>query len=110
MPDPISWALEQARRDVSDLTRRNLLLHAPLEGKRPWCLALTGQSPDDLFGKIYRQENFRGYAFRPRSDHSGGQQTLPVVASEHTKVASEVSSTRRPRLQTTLAPDKLQKR
>jgi hypothetical protein len=110
MPDPISWALEQARRDLIDLTRRNRLLHAPLEGKRPWCLALTGQSPDDLFAKIYRQENFRGYAFRPRSDHSGGQQTLPVVASERTKVASEVSSTRRPPLQTTLAPDKLQKR
>ena len=108
MPNPIAWALEQARRDLIDLTRRNRLLHAPLEGKRPWCLAVTGQSPDDLFARLYRQENFRGYAFKPRSDDTNG--TLTVSASEQVKVGPDVGPTRRPRLQTPLANEKLQKR
>ena len=66
MTDPkwLTWALDQARRDLIDLTRRNRLLHAPLGGKRPWCTAITGHTPDQLFEKLYRQENFRGYAFK----------------------------------------------
>jgi hypothetical protein len=67
----LEWALEQARRDLVDLSRRNRLLHAPLGGKRPWCMAIMGHSPDALFDKLYRQENFGGYAFtaRDRSDN-----------------------------------------
>jgi hypothetical protein len=57
----LTWALDQARRDLIDLTRRNRLLHAPLEGKRPWCMAISGYTTDELFEKLYRQENFRGY-------------------------------------------------
>src|SRR5215831_17418204 len=67
---PVKWALDQARRDLVDLSRRNRLLHAPLSGKRPWCMAVLGHSPDELFEKLYRQENFRGYGFRPRTDDS----------------------------------------
>jgi hypothetical protein len=59
----LKWALDQARRDFVDLSRRNRLLHAPLSGKRPWCMAIVGHSPDELFDKLYRQENFRGYGF-----------------------------------------------
>ena len=62
-PKSLTWALDQARRELIDLTRRNRLLHAPLAGKRPWCMAITGHTPDQLFEKLYRQENFRGYAF-----------------------------------------------
>jgi len=110
MPDPISRALEQARRDLIDLTRRNRLLHAPLKGKRPWCLAVTGQSPDELFAKLYKQENFRGYAFRPRVQVEGNDDAgLPVLASDQSR-SPESSSGRRPWLQTLLAPDRLQKR
>jgi very-short-patch-repair endonuclease len=107
MLELISRALEQARRDLIDLTRRNRLLHAPLEGKRPWCLAVTGQSPDELFAKLYRQENFRGYAFTARIDV--GDAGLPILASDQVRPL-ESSSGRRPRLQTRLAPDRLQKR
>jgi hypothetical protein len=110
MPNPIAWALEQARRDLIDLTRRNRLLHAPLEGNRPWCLALTGQSPDDLFTKLYRQEKFRGYAFNPRTAATNEQEMLPVASSERAGAALEVTPTRRLRLQTQLDSDKLQKR
>jgi hypothetical protein len=109
MTDPtwLTQALEQARRDLIDLTRRNRLLHAPLEGKRPWCMALSGYGPDELFQKLYRQENFRGYAFKARTEDYEDQQSLTIVSSEQFQ---EPPSTRRPRLQTRLAPDKLQRR
>jgi len=113
MIDPkwLSRALDQARRDLIDLTRRNRLLHAPLEGKRPWCMAVTGYNPDELFEKLYRQENFRGYAFKARKEDSEEQQSLTTTSTEQIISSSqEPPSTRRPRLQTRLAPDKLQKR
>ena len=112
MNDPkwLSWGLNQARRDLIDLTRRNRLLNAPLGGKRPWCMAVSGQSADELFEKIYRQENFRGYAFKARETDTNEQQPLRISTEHQTNSAQEPASTRRPRLQTRLAPDKLPKR
>ena len=78
-PKSLTWALDQARRDLIDLTRRNRLLHAPLSGKRPWCMAVVEQSPDDLFTKLYRQENFRGYAFKAHEETLDEQSPLPVA-------------------------------
>jgi len=69
-PQWLTWALDQARRDLIDLTRRNRLLHAPLGGNRPWCMAITGRSPDEIFETLYRQEKFRGYSFTARSMNS----------------------------------------
>ena len=102
----LKWALDQARRDLIDLTRRNRLLNAPLAGKRPWCLAIVGQPPDELFEKLYRQENFRGFAFEARETEAGETGSLelsrPLFAGSNT--------VRRPKLQTRLGPDKLQRR
>jgi hypothetical protein len=112
MTDPkwLSWALDQARRDLIDLTRRNRLLHAPLGGKRPWCTAITGHTPDQLFERLYRQENFRGYAFKAYEEESSELQPLDIVAPDQIIHSEEAASTRRLRLQTRLDPDKLQKR
>src|SRR5579862_4950434 len=110
MPNPILAALDQARRELIDLTRRNRLLNAPLEGKRPWCMAVSGQSPDDLLDKLYRQENFRGYAFKARSEEASDQKLPAVLSSENPSFTPEPGSTRRPRLQTRIPPDKLHKR
>jgi Protein of unknown function (DUF4011) len=104
-PKSIIWALDQARRDLIDLTRRNRLLHAPLEGKRPWCMAVTGQSPDGLFEKLYRQENFRGYAFKAREPEIDEQQPPSSTTTPQAIATGEPASTRRPRLQTRLAPE-----
>jgi hypothetical protein len=109
-PQQLVWALDQARRNLIDLTRRNPLLHPPLQGKRPWCMAIVEQSPDELFEKLYRQDNFRGYAFKARE---AGLVEPPSPAIEHSPQQNPLQgldSTRRPQLQTTLAPDKLQKR
>ena len=112
MTDP-NWllrALDQARRDLIDLTRRNRLLHAPLEGKRPWCMAIIDHDANELFEKLYRQENFRGYAFKGRREESDDQQSLAVRPTTQVNSSQEAGSTRRPRLQTRLEHDKLQKR
>jgi very-short-patch-repair endonuclease len=108
-PQWLTWALDQARRDLVDLTRRNRLLHAPLGGKRPWCMTVFGHSADELFEKLYRQEEFRGYAFKAREAESDTQQ-LVAIASLQVSASKEPASTRRPQLQTRLAPDKIQKR
>jgi hypothetical protein len=42
-------ALTKSRRSMLDLTRRNRLLHAPLEGKRAACLVILHDAPDNLF-------------------------------------------------------------
>ncbi len=121
----VIWALEQARRDLVDATRRNRLLHAPLIGKRPWCLAVTGHSADDLLQRLYWDESFAGYAFQGVDEqlepegaliNSAG---LPVLVSlgDSPKSGSGAIATR-PRLassryallQTRLAQTKLEKR
>jgi Protein of unknown function (DUF4011) len=107
----LKWALDQARRDLVDLSRRNRLLHAPLGGKRPWCMAIIGHSPDELFDKLHRQENFRGYGFNAReSDGSDQEQTQFSVLVPQTGAPQSSGSVRRPRLQTRVAPEKLEKR
>jgi hypothetical protein len=110
MPDTrqLIWALDQARRDLIDLTRRNRLLHAPLSGKRPWCLAIVEHSLDEIFEKLYRQEEFRGYGFKPHEPDFDGLQ-LPAPA-QHQSTSQGATSSRRPQLQTRLAPDRLPKR
>jgi Protein of unknown function (DUF4011)/AAA domain len=108
---PIKWALDQARRDLVDLSRRNRLLHAPLGGKRPWCMAIVGHSPDELFDKLHRQENFRGYAFSARDgDDSDEEPTQSSALALQSNTPQPSASIRRPGLQTRLAPDKLERR
>src|SRR5262245_36600312 len=105
----LKWALDSARRDLVDLSRRNRLLHAPLGGKRPWCMAIVGHSPDELFDKLYRQENFRGYAFSAR-DTSDEEQAQSNALALQSNAPQPSASVRRPRLQTLLGPDKLERR
>jgi hypothetical protein len=109
-PKSLTWALDQARRELIDLTRRNRLLQAPLARKRPWCMAITGHTPDQLFEKLYRQENFRGHAFEAYEEESSKQPPLDIVPTHPIIDFQERASTRRPRLRTRLDPDTLQKR
>jgi hypothetical protein len=133
-PDPpdrrhvrLRKALDDARRDLVDPSRRNRLLHAPLVGKRPWCMAIVGHDADDLFNALHRQENFRGYAFRGLDYEEGDEPQNGVGARESAQDQSStalagsavierrsadkvVQPTGRPRLQTRLAHNKLEKR
>lgn len=121
----VAWALEQARRDLVDATRRNRLLHAPLTGKRPWCLAVTGHSADDLLQRLYWDERFAGYAFQGVDEQPEPEaalidtNTLPVLVSsvdggksnsKAIAIRPRLASSRYPLLQTRLALTKLEKR
>jgi hypothetical protein len=120
-------ALDQARRDLVDPSRRNRLLHAPLTGKRPWCMAVVGHDADELFNALHREENFRGYAFQPLDDEEGDEQqqngagagdsqdrsSTALVGSVVVEGRSPDKATQakgRSRLQTRLAHTKLEKR
>jgi very-short-patch-repair endonuclease len=72
-------------------------------------MAIVGHSPDELFDKLYRQENFRGYAFNAHEtdDSEEAHSRLPARQSS---APQPPKSARRPRLQTRLAADKLEKR
>src|SRR6516162_3701722 len=92
----LKWARDQARRDLVDLSRRNRLLHAPLGGKRPWCMAIVGHSPDELFDKLHRQENFRGYAFSARDgDDSDEEPTQSSALALQSNTPQPSASIRR---------------
>ena len=123
----IKWAIDQARRELLDPSRRNRLLHAPLAGKRAWCMAVVGHDPDELFHALCRQENFRGYAFDPSAEEEQlSDPNLPASAgpSYRASPSSDTGPARRarttpgatngsggrPRLQTKLAPEKLERR
>jgi hypothetical protein len=73
----LSRAIEQARKELVDPSRRNRLLHAPLSGKRPWCLAILGLDADEVFETLYRQDSFKGYSFAP----SAVEEARPALAS-----------------------------
>jgi hypothetical protein len=74
-------------------------------------MAIVGHSPDELFDKLYRQENFRGYAFSARDgDDSDEDQTQSSALALQSSTPQPSASIRRPRLQTRLPPDKLERR
>jgi very-short-patch-repair endonuclease len=124
----IKSAIDQARRELLDPSRRNRLLHAPLTGKRPWCMAVVGHDPDELFRALCRQENFRGYAFVGQEDKHVDvpDQNLPISAllssrdpsrsvsgptgSARMNGASMNGPSARPRLQTKLTSERLERR
>jgi Protein of unknown function (DUF4011) len=120
----MKWAIDQARRELLDPSRRNRLLHSPLTGKRPWCMAVVGHDPDELYRALCRQENFRGYAFDSSSEQDeptdAQDQNLPVQpsspsATESTRrvrmsAAGRMNGSGGRRLQTKLTPEKLEKR
>jgi hypothetical protein len=126
----IKWAIDQARRELLDPSRRNRLLHAPLTGKRPWCMAVVGHDPDELFRALCREENFRGYAFNPSEEEdepdnvsdqnpaafgpSSSRSSSPLVTGPTRRGrmnSSDVNGGRaRPRLQTKLSTEKLERR
>src|ERR1700730_17180976 len=123
----IKLALNQARRELLDPSRRNRLLHAPLSGKRPCCMAVVDNDPDGIFRSLCRQEKFRGYAFVPSdvdepaevSDQSldisvPSRSSLRSVRGQtrHGRMASDTANGGRARshLQTRLTSEKLERR
>jgi very-short-patch-repair endonuclease len=126
----LKLAVDQARRELLDQSRRNRLLNAPLSGKRPWCMAVVGNDPDEIFQSLCREENFPGFAFAPSDEEEepsemsdqGLDVSLPLLSrSSSRSVNGQTHNGRtasgmanggraRPRLQTKLTSEKLERR
>jgi very-short-patch-repair endonuclease len=94
-------------------------------------MAIVGHDPDEVFREVYQQENFRGYAFEPSGEEDqltnvNDQNDLPSndrlsctsSSPSATGLSRRVMTTAarmnggsaRPRLQTKLTPEKLERR
>ena len=72
-------------------------------------MAVIGHSPDELFEKLYRHENFRGYPFRAREADFGAQQPL-TIPRPFNKCLAEVSFNAATSTSNAAGARKLQKR
>ncbi|HKB78275.1 MAG TPA: DUF4011 domain-containing protein [Thermoanaerobaculia bacterium] len=94
-PDPrlqrVAAALDDARRDLVDISRRNRLLHTPRNGRRVHCLEFVHVEIDAVFADLARE----GKAFAIRSEEDdeanaateGRSRALPTLQAG---VTSEV--------------------
>ncbi|HTT80186.1 MAG TPA: DUF3320 domain-containing protein [Stellaceae bacterium] len=84
----VAAALDDARRELIDISRRNRLLHTPRTGKRIHCLEFVNVDPDTVFGGLAREG--KAVAFRPEDDDDSEATTearsraLPVLRARVT--------------------------
>ena len=86
----VNDALDDARRQLIDISRRNRLLHTPRTGRRIHCLEFN-VDPDAVFGDLAREG--KAFAFRAEENDDneataeGRSRALPVLGA---RVTSEV--------------------
>lgn len=87
-PDPrlkrVADALEDARRELIDISRRNRLLHTPRTGRRIHCLEFIDVDPDTVFVELAR--GGKAFCFRTEEESSdlegeARSKPLPVLKS-----------------------------
>jgi hypothetical protein len=64
----VADALDDARRELIDISRRNRLLHTPRTGKRVHCLEFSELDPDAVFAELAREG--KAFAFTGEEDSS----------------------------------------
>jgi hypothetical protein len=94
-PDPrlqrVAAALDDARRELIDISRRNRLLHTPRTGRRVHCLEFVDIEIDAVFADLAREG--KAFAFRSEEDDAadaaveGRSRALPTLRA---RVTSEV--------------------
>jgi hypothetical protein len=69
-PEPrfkrVAAALDDARRELIDISRRNRLLHAPRSGRRVHCLEFANVDPDAVFAELVGDG--KAFAFAPEEN------------------------------------------
>lgn len=100
----IKQALQEARRELIDLSRRNRLLHASRTGQRPHCLEIINADPDAVFAALRAG---RPFGFAPLAE--SGEFALEACDAPPGEGASRPRA-QRDRLQTKLSPQVLERR
>jgi hypothetical protein len=88
----IAAALDDARRELIDISRRNRLLHSPRIGRRVHCPEFADADPDAIFVELARE----GKAF--------------VVAAEEESTETEIRPRTLPTLRARVTPEVLERR
>lgn len=90
-PEPrlkrVAEALDDARRELIDISRRNRLLHTPRAGRRVHCLEFTDVDPDFVFSELARDG--RTFTFGSEDEDASSvegrrSRSLPVLSTQVT--------------------------
>ena len=81
----VAAALDDARRELVDISRRNRLLHSPRTGKRVHCLEFANVDPDAVFAELGREGKAFGLAAEEESVETETRpRTLPTLRARVT--------------------------
>jgi Protein of unknown function (DUF4011)/AAA domain len=83
----VAEALDDARRELIDISRRNRLLHTPRAGRRVHCLEFTDVNTDLVFSELARDG--RVFALRTEDENAPSvegrnSQSLPALSTQVT--------------------------
>lgn len=84
----VADALDDARRELIDISRRNRLLHAPRGGKRVHCLEFANVDPDAAFRELAREG--KAFAFAPEENNTDPESRPRALPTLQANVAPEV--------------------
>jgi hypothetical protein len=81
----VAATLNDARRELIDISRRNRLLHSPRTGRRVHCLEFADVDPDAIFVELARE----GKAFAVAAEEESAEteirpRTLPTLRARVT--------------------------
>lgn len=81
----VAAALDDARRELIDISRRNRLLHSPRTGRRTHCLEFAKVDLDAVFAELARDGKALGFAAEEETDETEIRpRTLPTLRAHVT--------------------------
>jgi hypothetical protein len=81
----VAAALDDARRELIDISRRNRLLHSPRMGRRIHCLEFANVDSDAVFAELAREG--KAFAFAVEGENTETEirpRTLPTLRAQVT--------------------------
>ena len=108
----IEKLLREARLKLIETGTRNRLVHTPRRAKRTRCLPIAGARPDAVFVNLAREKNLLRFlaANGLEAAPEGSGEKIARLMREPDQIGGRPSHANRNGLQTTLAPELLQKR
>jgi hypothetical protein len=86
----VAEALDDARRELIDISRRNRLLHTSRTGRRVHCLELADVDPDFAFAELAREGRTFAFSAEDESARIGEGRHSRSLPSLSTRVTPEV--------------------
>ena len=114
LENSIERLLREARAKLIETGTRNRLIHTPRGGKRTRCLPIVSAKPDAVFVSLAREKKLLrllpANGLQEAAPDATGEKIARLIAREPDQAGGKASHASRNGLQTTLAPEPLQKR